>query len=69
MTQTQTPKSFEASLEELDALVQQIREGELPLNQLSDAVKRARVLLESCQHLLTATEEELNALLLKDELQ
>jgi len=48
---------------ELQAIVTEIETGGISIDELSEKVKRAAVLINVCKAKLTATEEEVNAIL------
>lgn len=56
------PASYEQALAELDRLVAQMEEGQLPLDQLLDAYRRASELLQFCRGRLAAVEEQVKVL-------
>ncbi len=56
------PASYEQALAELDRLVAQMEEGQLPLDQLLDAYRRASELLQFCRGRLLAVEEQVKVL-------
>ena len=57
-----TPASYEAALEELDALVGQIESGQLPLEQLLTGYQRGAELLQFCREKLQAVENQIKVL-------
>lgn len=57
--------TYEAAFKELQEIVQQIEEGNVNIDQLSDYIKRAAVLVKICEAKLTETEEEVQILLQK----
>ncbi len=59
---TENPNYTEA-FEELQTIVQEIEEGEISVDELSEKVKRAAHLLKICRNKLTATEEDVNRIL------
>ncbi len=56
------PASYEQALTELDRLVAQMEGGQLPLDQLLDAYRRASELLAFCRGRLQAVEEQVKVL-------
>lgn len=57
-----TPVYTEA-YEELQAIVTEIEQGEISIDDLSEKVKRAALLIKICKSKLSATEEDVNAIL------
>lgn len=57
-----TPTYSEA-FEELQQIVFEIESGEISVDQLSEKVKRATLLIRICKQKLTTTEEDVNRLL------
>jgi exodeoxyribonuclease VII small subunit len=58
----QQPNYTEA-FDELQKIVSEIEDGNISVDELSDKVKRAAVLIKICQSKLTATEEDVNKIL------
>ncbi len=58
----QAPANYEAALEELDRLVQQMEGGQLPLDQLLDGYRRGTQLLGYCRSRLQSVEEQVKLL-------
>jgi exodeoxyribonuclease VII small subunit len=56
------PSSYEQALGELDRLVLQMEDGQMPLDQVLDAYRRASVLLAFCRQRLQAVEEQVKLL-------
>ncbi|MDE2397828.1 MAG: exodeoxyribonuclease VII small subunit [Burkholderiales bacterium] len=56
------PESFEQALAELDALVERMEGGQLPLDQLLDGYRRGAELLAYCRSRLEAVEEQVKVL-------
>jgi exodeoxyribonuclease VII small subunit len=56
------PASYEQALNELDRLVAQMEDGQLPLDQLLDAYRRASELLQFCRGRLQAVEDQVKVL-------
>lgn len=48
---------------ELQQIVQEIEQGEISVDELSHKVKRAALLIKICKSKLSATEEDVNAIL------
>jgi exodeoxyribonuclease VII small subunit len=55
-------RSFEEALAELDALVEQMERGQLPLDQLLDGYRRGAELLGYCRQRLQAVEQQVKVL-------
>ena len=60
--QPKPPVSYEAAMQELEALVRGMEAGELPLDQLLAGYQRGAVLLEFCRGQLQAVEEQVKVL-------
>jgi len=56
------PVSYEAALAELDALVQAMEGGQLPLDRLLEGYRRGACLLEFCRERLAAVETQVKVL-------
>lgn len=56
------PKYTEA-YEELQRIVSEIETGEISVDELSEKVKRAALLIRICKNKLTATEEDVSKIL------
>jgi exodeoxyribonuclease VII small subunit len=56
------PPSFEDALAELDALVEQMERGQLPLDRLLDGYRRGAELLGYCRQRLQAVEQQVKVL-------
>jgi exodeoxyribonuclease VII small subunit len=56
------PKYTEA-YEELQRIVSEIETGEISVDELSEKVKRAALLIRICKNKLTATEEDVSQIL------
>lgn len=61
-TAAATPPSFEAALQELEAIVQAMETGNAPLEESLAAYERGIVLLRHCQETLGAAERKLQIL-------
>jgi exodeoxyribonuclease VII small subunit len=59
---TKEPNYTEA-YEELQEIVSEIEGGEISVDQLSEKVKRAALLIKICKKKLTSTEEDVNRIL------
>ena len=59
---TKLPNYTEA-FEELQEIVSEIEGGDISVDQLSDKVKRAALLIKICKDKLTATEGDVNQIL------
>lgn len=56
------PASYELALAELDRLVQQMENGQLPLDELLDGYRRGAELLAFCRGRLQAVEDQVRLL-------
>lgn len=56
------PKSFEAALAELEAIVQGMEAGKLSLEESLAAYQRGATLLKFCQNALTVAEQRIQVL-------
>lgn len=63
---TSEPFNFEAALAELEQLVEQMEQGELPLEQSLKSFERGVALTRQCQQALQAAEHKVQILLEKD---
>lgn len=54
---------YEAAFEELQLIISEIETGEIAVDDLSQKVKRAAVLINICKAKLTATEGDVNKIL------
>jgi len=59
---TSEPQSYEQALAELDRLVEQMEQGQLPLDRLLEGYKRGAELLAYCRGKLEAVEEQVKVL-------
>ena len=57
-----SPASYEAALEELEALVARLESGQLPLDQLLTGYQRGAELLKFCRGKLEAVEGQIKLL-------
>jgi exodeoxyribonuclease VII small subunit len=55
MSEESTP-SYEAAVEEIEAILEAIEDGQLPIDALAPKVERATALLKQCRDVLTHTE-------------
>jgi exodeoxyribonuclease VII small subunit len=62
VTKTTAPKNFEAALADLEAIVSQMENNQLPLEQSLDAYKRGAELLRFCQQALQDAEQKVRLL-------
>ena len=54
---------YKEAFEELQQIVAEIEEGEIQVDELSEKVKRAALLIKICKTKLTTTEEDVNKIL------
>ena len=54
--------SFNEAVSEIEKILGEIENGELDVDKLSVAVKRASELIKQCQKKLRTTEEEINSI-------
>lgn len=59
---TSKPASFESAVAELETIVQDMENGQLPLDQALAAYQRGTVLLRQCQAQLTKAEQTIRVL-------
>ena len=59
---TSAPTSYESALQELEALVQQMESGQLPLAELLSGYQRGAELLGYCRAQLDAVEQQIKVL-------
>ena len=55
--------NYTAAFEELQTIVTEIEQGEISVDELSEKVKRAALLIKFCKTKLTTTEENVSAIL------
>lgn len=55
--------SYSVAFDELQQIVSEIEKGEIGVDELSEKVKRASILIKVCKNKLNATEEEVNTIL------
>jgi exodeoxyribonuclease VII small subunit len=58
-----TPPNYTEAFEELQNIVTEIEQGEISVDELSEKVKRAALLIKICKAKLTTTEEDVNVIL------
>lgn len=56
-------ENYEAAFEELKAIVGEIEQGEIGVDQLSEKVRRATELIKICKAKLSTTEEDVHSIL------
>ncbi len=66
-TEKQPAQSFEKGLEELEKVVEQLEDGELPLEQALERFERGVELSEVCRQQLEAAETKVEILLKKND--
>lgn len=62
MSKNKIPQNFETSIAELEAIVDQMESGQLPLEQSLNAYKRGTELLQVCQKSLIEIEQHVRIL-------
>jgi exodeoxyribonuclease VII small subunit len=55
--------NYTDAFQELQAIVTEIEQGEISVDELSQKVKRASLLIKICKSKLTSTEEDVNKIL------
>jgi len=55
--------NYSEAFEELQLIVSEIEHGQISVDELSQKVKRATVLIKICREKLTATEEDVSQIL------
>ena len=55
--------TYQSAFEELQQIVSDLEEGEVNVDELSEKVKRASLLITICKSKLTETEEDVNKIL------
>ncbi len=55
--------NYTQAFEELQSIVAEIEQGEISVDELSDKVKRASLLIKICKTKLTTTEEDVKKIL------
>lgn len=61
------PESYEAALNELQTIRNELEQSEVTVDQLADKVRRANFLVKYCQEKLRKTEQEINEVLEESE--
>lgn len=56
------PVDYESALSELEALVQSMENGQLPLDQMLESYRRGALLLAFCRERLQAVEDQVKVL-------
>ncbi len=56
-------QTYTAAFEELQRIVADIEQGDIPVDELSEKVKRAAELIRICKLKLSTTEEDVNRIL------
>ena len=59
--------SYKGAVDEIEAILQKIEEGELDVDELANSVKRATKLIKFCKEKLQKTEEEVTKILDQEE--
>ncbi len=55
--------TYTEAFDELQRIVSEIEQGEISVDELSEKVKRAALLIKSCKQKLTSTEEDVDRIL------
>ncbi len=55
--------NYTEAFQELQSIVSEIEQGEISVDELSEKVKRAALLIKVCKLKLTTTEEDVNKIL------
>lgn len=55
--------NYAEAFDELQKIVSEIEEGQISVDELSDKVKRAAILINICKAKLSSTEEDVNKIL------
>ena len=55
--------TYTQAIEELEKIVAEIEEGSVTIDELSEKVKRAALLLKTCREKLTSTENDVKQIL------
>ncbi|QIL81246.1 exodeoxyribonuclease VII small subunit [Diaphorobacter sp. HDW4A] len=61
-TAAKEPVSYEAALQELEQLIEQIESGQMPLEQMLSGYQRGASLLTFCRSRLDAVQEQIKVL-------
>ncbi|MFN3830110.1 MAG: exodeoxyribonuclease VII small subunit [Tepidimonas ignava] len=56
------PATYEAAVQELEALLARLESGQLPLDELLTAYQRASALLDFCRQRLEAVEQQIRVI-------
>ena len=59
----ETTPNYTEAFEELQSIVTEIEQGEISVDELSEKVKRAALLIRICKTKLRTTEEDVNVIL------
>jgi exodeoxyribonuclease VII small subunit len=59
----ETTPNYTDAFGELQSIVSEIEQGEISVDELSEKVKRAALLIRICKTKLTTTEEDVNVIL------
>lgn len=57
--------SYDEAVTELKGILNSLQDQTLSIDQLTESIKRASILLESCNNRLTTTEKEVNSVIQK----
>ena len=57
--------SYDDAVKELKSILNSLQDETLSIDQLTDSIKRASELLESCNSRLTSTEQKVNSVIKK----
>ena len=55
--------NYQDAFDELTSIVNEIEQGETTIDELSEKVKRAAILIKICKEKLSSTEEDVNEIL------
>lgn len=55
--------NYSEAFQELQSIVSEMEEGEISVDELSEKVKRAALLIKLCKSKLSSTEEDVNKIL------
>ncbi|MBL7837745.1 MAG: exodeoxyribonuclease VII small subunit [Bacteroidetes bacterium] len=55
--------NYKEAYEELQTIITEIEDGQISVDELSDKVKRAAMLIKVCKQKLQSTEEDVNKIL------
>lgn len=58
-----TDPNYKEAFDELQQIVSEIEEGQISVDELSEKVKRAALLINICKAKLSSTEEDVNKIL------